>query len=142
MNHLFGRACERLFDVECARRGLNVGLGMGAVDRVVLTKDGRLLRVQVKSTRKLARFNKGWNGKKLRCFSIANRRESVTKETFSEAGVDYIAAYVKPQRRWYIFRAEECRGNRILIRMNPTGRAKEAVERWDRLGYPDAALAR
>ncbi len=128
-SHLFGLEAERLFDAECARRGIVSVEPMStqtSCDRVVVTASGPV-SVQIKGNQTL-RLMPRHGSKTRRRYEFDNFRRNGTK--FGIDGVSVLALFCAPENRWFLFRAFEVTGKRIRFGKNPTGRARIAADNW------------
>ncbi len=130
-NHEFGAHVERLFDDQC--RAKNIQCEPTALrciwDREVAS-NGKLIKVQIKGTRTLAK-HRGGRGKIKLVYSVPGIRQNTAQSSYAESGVDFMAIYVEPKNQWFIIPASLVMANRIRIARTPAGRMKAAIERWD-----------
>lgn len=125
----FGFEVEDLFAQECKARGIVLFKPARPMAWDFATVvDDRLVLIQVKATEALMRV-----AKKNRAFRVRCYRNTRPPTSYHHAGVDYIAAYVVPFKRWHIFPAP--RGlSKVQITRNPVGKQKLTIDRWDLFG--------
>jgi hypothetical protein len=110
--HHLGLINEHIFDLECRARGLT-SLKVGAAEPYDRLVNGA--KVQIKLTTKLTESSKGGGLKKRARFVVDNRRKGKNPLSYGELGVDVIAVFVAPLRRWVFFEAAKYRGGRLQI---------------------------
>jgi hypothetical protein len=134
-----GEWVELLFMANAARLGLKVARPHGDSARfdVIVEKDGRLHRVQVKSTT----FNRKGCYECL-CFwsRVSKKREA---KQYSEEQIDFVAAYVVPEDEWFIIPVSDIRTKTLYL--PPRDRAKRSrygryLEAWRSLGADGSRL--
>ncbi len=124
---------ELLFMAEAARMGLKVARPHGDSARfdVIVEGDGKLHRVQVKSTL----FNRNGCYECL-CFWSRVGAKRTSKE-YTDKQIDFVAAYVVPEESWFIVPVRELRSKTLYL--PPRSRAKRSkygkyMDAWEQLG--------
>ncbi len=134
-NYRFGHDAERLFDEQCAQRGIvsERPKDMGtACDRIIRLSSGKSLVVQVKACNRVNRVLRAKGRFRMR-YIANNRRENASRTPYRHAGVDVIAVLIGPLARWHLFPAEQYKGKRIKIAPNPIGPMLTAMNNWELL---------
>jgi hypothetical protein len=101
--------------------------------------DGRLIRVQVKSTTHRQRRGRGYQCHTISCgpWPRGPWRRQVRHYTSKE--VDFLALYVIPEDVWFIIPVTELRHSRLSVLLNPGNpktRYFQFLEAWHLFGAP------
>ena len=115
-----GELAELIFVVKAASFGLPVSKPYGdslAYDFVVQSGDGRMLRVQVKSSFTSHRW--GY------LINLGARGHAFGRRFYTADDIDFVVAYVVTEDAWYVIPVEAIAGRR-QIRLYPGGRGKKS----------------
>lgn len=127
-----GEMSEQLFSTKCfAEYGYMVSMPIGTADYdLVVDVDGRLLRVQVKSSTCL-------NSKDTIRFTITkgtNGSGKKGKYPYPEDSIDFFALHFE-QREWYII-PRNATGSIQTLCINETGKYQQYKDNWEFLDDP------
>jgi hypothetical protein len=114
-----GELGELAFIFKAASFGLPVSKPYGdslAYDLVVESGDGRMLRIQVKST--FTSHRRGF------MINLGHRGQSTGRECYTSDDIDFVVAYVVAAEAWYIIPVDAIKGFRQL-RLYPSGTARK-----------------
>lgn len=125
-----GRYYEVLFKSECLKRDLLVLTPECAhlPFDVAIFSHGKFLTVQVKGTSVLRRHHNSGREARFQCC------RTVGGKSYSERGVDYFAAYVEPEKAWFIVPSANITSRTFGLRVGPHAKSNEWRERWEFLG--------
>jgi len=123
-----GEWAEARFLAKAAEQGFRVSKPWGDSARYdfALEREGRFLRIQVKST--TSRLRNGY-----RCLLQPPQGAANPKKLYSAEQVDFFAAYVIPEDVWYIIPAEvgvKMRGRAWLFPDSPGHKYEKYKEAW------------
>ena len=119
-----GEWVELRFMAEAAERDLPASKPLGDSENfdVVVGRPGKFVGVQVKCT-----VFRSKNGEGYVC-SVSSSHKVYRKGAF-----DFLAAYVVPEKAWYILPAKEIAGMRAVSLCTPTSRYEKYREAWELL---------
>lgn len=118
-----GIAAEYLFDYECIKRGIRVSKPICDMpyDRVI-DVDGRMIRVQIKSTGTIRRDRKS--------ISYRVALHNGAKQSYGN-NIDFFAIYVESKNQW-VFIPIELAPNRFTC-ITEEGKYKDCFNNWNNL---------
>ena len=119
-----GEWVELRFMAEAAERDLPASKPLGDSENfdVVVGRPGRFVGVQVKCTVFRSRNGEGY------VCSVCS-----SHNVYREGAFDFLAAYVVPEKAWYIVPAKEIAGMRSVSLGTPTSRYEKYREAWELL---------
>ena len=126
-----GEWAEARFLAKATEQGFRVSKPWGESARYdfALERDGRFLRIQVKST--VSHFKNGY-----RCWIQPSQKVENPRHLYTAQQVDFFAAYAIPEDLWYIFPAavvEEMRNSTYLFPRSPEHKYEKYKEAWELL---------
>ena len=119
-----GEWVELRFMAEAAERDLPASKPLGDSENfdVVVGRPGKFVGVQVKCT-----VFRSKNGEGYVCSVCSSHN------VYREGAFDFLAAYVVPEKAWYIVPAKEIAGMRSVSLGTPTSRYEKYREAWELL---------
>ena len=116
-----GEWVELRFMAEAAERDLPASKPVGDSENfdVVVGRPGKFVAVQVKCT-----VFRSKNGEGYVCSVCSSHK------VYREGSFDFLAAYVVPEKTWYILPAKEIVGKRSVSLCTPTSRYEKYREAW------------
>ncbi|MBI3476658.1 MAG: hypothetical protein HY010_13075 [Acidobacteria bacterium] len=131
-----GEWVELRFMAEAAEHDLPASKPLGDSENfdVVVGRPGKFVAVQVKCT-----IFQSKNGEGYVCSVCSSHK------VYREGSFDFLAAYVVPEKAWYILPAKEITGMRAVTLCTPTGRYEQYREAWkllqDAVGLGETAVS-
>lgn len=125
-----GEFAEQMFTVKAILNGFRVSRPIGHASSYdfIIEKEGRLHRIQVKSTFTKRKNRNNYQVSVVRGNSYARRRDS----GYDENAFDYYAVYIKPLDRFFIIPKKEITVQTVCINSNPEKNLYEKYrEKWD-----------
>jgi hypothetical protein len=119
-----GEWVELRFMAEAAERDLPASKPVGDSENfdVVVGRPGKFVGVQVKCT-----VFRSKNGEGYVCSVCSSHK------VYREGAFDFLAAYVVPEKAWYILPAKEVAGMRAVSLCTPSSRYEKYREAWELL---------
>jgi len=124
-NSSIGKIAEMDFAKECIKRGIVPSMPLddcGGYD-FIIEKNGKLVKVQIKSTTKLCKTKK--------IYRVAVQKGNYGDTPYSDSDFDILSVYIHPLNMWYHIPKDKIKTRGIGFRPDKPDSKYEIHRNWD-----------